>query len=254
MTITTPAQRRRPLLTDVVRSELRQAIEAGTFPLGTKLPNEDELCRRYGVSRATLREAVGGLVEDGLVTRRHGSGTYVTRRPVLGNSLDTNFSYTEYLASSGLRAGKELISLRNFPADDECAAALGVEPGTDLIEARRVRTADGRPAIYSIDSIPAALFDRPPRRAAFLGSLYQLLDDHGHAVDHADAVLAPALADRDTARLLNVAVSTPLQYIRQVDQDADGQALMFSREWHAPSVIELRVYRRGPGPMTSRSV
>lgn len=247
------SQRRRPLLTDVVRSELRQAILSGEFPLGSKLPNEDDLCVRFGVSRATLREAVRGLVEDGAVIRRHGSGTYVTHRPMLGNSLDTNFSYTEYLASSGLRAGKELLSLRTTPADDESAGALAVERGTDLIEARRVRTADGRPAIYSVDAIPTALFGREPRRSAFLGSLYQLLAEAGHPVDHAEAVLSPVLADRETARLLDVAQGTPLQYLQQVDLDVDGHPLMFSREWHAPSVIELRVYRRGPGPLASVS-
>lgn len=242
-----PATRQRPLLADVTRSEIRQAVQSGEFPLGSKLPNEQELCDRYGVSRSTIREAIRGLVEDGLVSRRHGSGTYVTHRPTLGNSLDANFSYTEYLAGSGVRAGKELLSLRDVSADAECAQALHVQMGVPLIEARRVRTADGRPAIYSIDSIPTALFDRPPLHSAFLGSLYRLLAESGHVVDHAEAVLTPVLADRELAKLLDVARGTPLQYLRQVDQDIDDNALMYSREWHAPSVIELRVYRRGPG-------
>ena len=85
----------------IVRSGLRREIIAGEFPPGSKLPNEEQLRDRFEVSRITLREAVRGLIEDGYVVRRHGSGTFVTHRPALRNWLDTNFSYTEYLESSG---------------------------------------------------------------------------------------------------------------------------------------------------------
>ncbi len=61
--------RNRPLLPDVVRSELRRAIIEGEFPPGSRLPNEEALCVRFGVSRITLREAVRGLIEDGYVIR-----------------------------------------------------------------------------------------------------------------------------------------------------------------------------------------
>ena len=63
---------------------------------------------RFAVSRATIREAVRGLVEEGYLSRRHGSGTYVTARPLLRNSLDRNFSYTSYLESTGVRAGRRI--------------------------------------------------------------------------------------------------------------------------------------------------
>src|SRR5512147_1194001 len=97
----TTANRKRPLLADVVRAELSRAIISGEFPLGSKLPNEEQLRERFDVSRITLREAVQGLIQDGYVVRRQGSGTYVTRRPSLQNSLDTNFSYSEFLERSG---------------------------------------------------------------------------------------------------------------------------------------------------------
>jgi DNA-binding GntR family transcriptional regulator len=67
---------------------------------------------------------------------------------------------------------------------------------------------------------------------------------------HAEAVVSPTVADRDLARLLDVMPGTPLQHLRQVDYDDAGQPVMLSREWHVPSVIELSVYRRGPGPVS----
>jgi len=253
MTLTTPRftvprTRKRPLLADLVRAELGRAIINGEFPLGSKLPNEDQLCERFEVSRITLREAVQGLIQDGYVVRRQGSGTYVTRRPSLQNSLDTNFSYTEYLKSTGIKTSKKLISAHTVPADDETAQALSVERNTPLFEVRRVRTADGRPAIYSIDYLPADIVDPTADAASLRGSLYKLLAAHGHVVDHGEAIIAPAVADEELAELLNLAKGTLLQHLEQVDYDAQGRPVLLSLEWHVPSVIELRVYRRGPGP------
>jgi DNA-binding GntR family transcriptional regulator len=245
--------RRRPLLADVVRADLAGAILNGEFPLGSKLPNEQQLCDRFDVSRITLREAVQGLIQDGYVIRRQGSGTYVTRRPSLKNSLDTNFSYTEYLENSGIRAGRKLIGAQRVAADQETAEALSVERETPLIEVRRVRTADGHPAIYSIDYLPADIVDLTRDRDALDGSLYRLLTRLSHPVDHGEAIVAPAIADAKLAKQLGVTKGTLLQHLKQVDFDTRERAVMLSLEWHVPSVIELRVYRRGPGPVASTS-
>jgi DNA-binding GntR family transcriptional regulator len=242
--------RTRPLLSDVVRSELRRAIIGGEFPPGAKLPNEESLRDRFSVSRITLREAVRGLIEDGYVVRRQGSGTYVTHGPALRNSLDTNFSYTEYLESTGIRTSKKILGARLVMADEDTANDLGVAPSTQLVEVRRVRTADKKPAIYSIDSLPMDIVNLSTDRELFKGSLYRLLAERGHTVDHARTILYPVIADAEVAKSLEIAVGTPLQHLRQVDFDMKGRPVMRSLEWHVPSVIELRVYRRGPGAVT----
>lgn len=237
----------RPLLADVVRDGLRRAIIAGEFPAGSQLPNEERLSERFAVSRATVREAVRGLVEDSYLDRRHGSGTFVTGRPLLRNSLDRNFSYTGYLESLGLRAGKQLLAAQVVPADETAADRLAVPVGTPLAELRRVRTADGTPAIYSIDRLPTDLIDVARDQEAMGGSLYELLAARGAPVVHGEAVVVPAAADHVIAAALRVPEGTLLQAIEQVDVSASGRRVLFSLEWHVPSVIELRVFRRGPG-------
>jgi DNA-binding GntR family transcriptional regulator len=241
--------RARPLLSDVVRSELRRAIISGEFSPGSKLPNEELLRERFAVSRITLREAVRGLIEDGYVVRRQGSGTYVTHRPTLRNSLDTNFSYTEYLESTGIRTNKRILSAGLVAADEETASDLGVAPGTELVEIRRVRTADRKPAIYSVDCLPPDIVDLAKDRKAFRGSLYRFLADSGHAIDHGKAIVIPVVADEELATILEIEGGTPLQHLKQIDFDMRGRAVMRSLEWFVPSIIELRVHRRGPGPI-----
>jgi len=244
-----PTTRNRPLLPDVIRSELRRAIVEGEFPPGSKLPNEDTLCSRFGVSRITLREAVRGLIEDGYVIRRQGAGTFVTQGPTLRNSLDTNFSYTEYLESIGVRASKEVLEARRIPASEAVAEDLNLAAGAEVVEVRRVRIADGKPAIYSIDSLPVDIVDAKKDAKAFSTSLYRLLAERGHVVDHARTVILPVIADIALGKLLQVEAGTPLQHLKQIDFDTGGRPVMRSLEWHVPSVIELRVYRRGPGPI-----
>jgi len=245
------AARRRPPLADAVRDDLRKLILTGAFPAGSRLPNEPDLCERYNVSRITLREAVQGLVQEGYLLRRQGSGTYVTRRPTLQNSLDQNFSYTDYLRHAGIRAGKKILSSKSVEADAETAEALSIEPGARVVEIRRLRTADGTPAVYSVDSIPADIVSVSADRSALRGSLYRLLAEKGHPVDHGEAVIAPAVADAELGQLLAVKRGELLQQLQQIDYDTGDRPVMFSHEWHVPSVFELRVYRRGPGPLAS---
>ena len=249
--MTIGSTRGRPLLADVVRRELTRLILGGEFPVGSKLPNEDRLCERFGVSRVTIREAVRGLIEDGLVVRRHGSGTYVTRRPLIRNSLDVNYSYTEHFQSSGFRPGRKLVGLRTRPATEEDAEALAVAVGTPVREIRRVRTADGRPAIFSIDRIPAALLTRRARpiglrRLPLPGAHRRRSPDlarRGHPPSR-------AVADKELARILDVSPGNadPAAPPGRLRRSPDSP-VMVSDEWHVTSIIELRVYRRGPGPV-----
>ncbi len=241
-----PLPRRRPLQADIVRDGLRRAILAGEFPTRSILPNEAQLGDRFTVSRATIREAVRGLVEEGYLVRRQGSGTYVTERPLLRNSLDVNFSYTAYLESLGIRATRLVLGISRRAAGQAVAEQLRLPVNEAVVEVRRVRTADDRPAIYSIDVLPQDVV-ADAGDEVFGGSLYAFLDRVGHRVAHGEAILAPAQADEGLARVLDVAPGTLLLHVEQVDVDVTGRRVMLSREWHVPSVIELRCFRRGPG-------
>ena len=106
-----------------VREEIATRIASGHIGPGTKLPPEPELAEEMGVSRATLREALRSLEEDGFVTRTRGAGTYATRRPRLRNNLDVNFGVTEAIRSSGMRPGTKHGSIHTQGATAEQAAS-----------------------------------------------------------------------------------------------------------------------------------
>jgi GntR family transcriptional regulator len=233
----------RPSRIDEVRQGLLADLIAGAEPVGSKLPNEQELAARFGVSRATVREAVGGLVEGGYLVRRHGSGTYVTSLPQRRHALDATLSYTEMIRQAGMSPKLRVLAVRLERADADDAAALGLEEGSELRVLERLRTADDRPVVFSIDRIPQQIVGDLADRD-FDRSLYDVLARVGAAVRTATAVLLPVTADTRLARLLDVRRGTALQRIDEVDFTADGTPVMLSSEWHVPGIFELRVNRR----------
>ena len=234
----------RKLAVDVVRDALRERITGGCAP-GDRMPPETELAREYGVSRLTLREAVRGLVEEGYLTRRQGDGTFVTQRPRLHNNLDVNFGVTQLVESMGMTPGSIRVDVREEPAGEEEAEALGLRPGATVVRVERVRTADGTPLVYSIEFLPAWLLPPPFSAERFQGSLYAELRAAGVVIHHAVSHLAAVAATRGQAGHLDVRTGTPLLLLTQVDYTEDDQACTYAREWYVSSRVDMRVYRRG---------
>ena len=140
----------RPRRAEATAATLRAEIAAGRYRPGERLPAEPDLAGQLGVSRPTLREAFRLLHEEGLVRREHGSGTYVRERPALRNNLERNFGVTSLIESFGLEPGIAERSVGEEPANEEIAAALGVEPGTLLLAVDQVDyTARDEPVLHS---------------------------------------------------------------------------------------------------------
>jgi GntR family transcriptional regulator len=234
---------RRPSLVEQVRRGLLDDLVAGRLAPGDKLPNENDLAERFSVSRATVREAVLGLMQAGHLSRRHGSGTYVTKAPRSRHALDTTVSYTAMIREAGYEPGFNVLTKEVRPATPHEREQLGLGDDEPVLELARVRYADGRPVIFSSDRVAAALVRAVPPEALD-GSFYAVLDSVGRSVERATAELLPVLADTKLSRLLEVRRGAPLLHIDQVDYDARGQAVMLSLEWHVADAFQLIVNRR----------
>lgn len=237
----------RPTLPDRVRDLLLADLFAGVYVAGDRLPNEDELGARFEVSRATIREAVRGLVEAGYLVRRHGTGTFVTANSRHRHTLNANMSYTAMIREAGLKPGRRLLRKLVRPATAEEAASLGIVPEAPLLLIERIRTGDDKPVVYSADRIPMGIVGDAAEAVGDV-SLYELLEDLGVPARSAFATLRPVVAGARLARLLEVRVGAPLQQIEQVDFDERARPVMLSSEWHVADVFELCVSRRNDAP------
>ena len=231
------------LLADRLRDELLEEMTSSQLPPGTKLPTEGELATRFGVSRATVREAVTSLVEAGYVTRRHGSGSYVAERRRMPHGLDSTLSYLAMSESAGAHAGMRVLEavLDQYSKLD---SQLQLRQGDTVLAVERVRTADDRPVIYSRDRIPARLLQADLDLQNLHPSLFGLLSSSGHAADHATATLRAVASTSRTAKVLGIRRGKPLLYVEEIDYDRDGTPVMLSREWHVSEAFDLRINRQ----------
>ncbi|MFZ1062931.1 MAG: GntR family transcriptional regulator [Acidimicrobiales bacterium] len=230
-------------LVDLVRRGLLKDLSAGKLRVGTKLVNEEGLASRFDVSRSTVREAVSALVSAGYLERRHGSGTYVVGLPGPRHALDATLSYTHMIAEAGMKPGLKVLDIQSRAPSEVEADELDLEPDETVRCLERIRTANAKAMIYSIDVVPERFVANVPDRS-FNRSLYDTLEKIGHPVQSANAVLVPVIAERPIAKLLQVKVGSALQQIIEVDYARGGEPIVYSREWHVPGVFELRVGRR----------
>ena len=234
---------KRPSLVDQVHDELMDDLLEGRLEPGAKLPNENELADRFAVSRATVRESVLRLLEAGYLSRRHGSGTFVTHAPRTRHALDTTVSYTAMIREAGHEPGENVVSQTVRAPTEVERSLLDLADGQSLIEVERVRLAGGRPVIYSRDRIPEPLLGAVAQ-TPLDSSLYDILYGAGHPVAAPAPSSCRCWPTSSSAACCRSSAGTPLLHIDQVDYDDDGLAVMLSDEWHVADAFELIVNRR----------
>jgi GntR family transcriptional regulator len=226
-----------------VRLGLLTDLTSGALPVGAKLVNEIELATRFTVSRLTVREAVSALVTAGYLERRHGSGTYVVGLPGPRHALDATLSYTRMIAQAGMKPGLQLLDVQTRAATRQETHDLDLKPHESVRQLERLRTADGRAVVYSVDIVPERFVANVADKR-FKRSLYDVLASIDEPVVSANAMLLPVIADGHLAALLDVKVGSALQRINEVDFNRGGHPIVLSTEWHVPGIFELRVNRR----------
>jgi GntR family transcriptional regulator len=147
------------------------------------------------------------------------------------------------IVAAGAQPGIKVLAVKVTDPEEAVSERLSMQTGAEVLRVKRVRTADGRPIVYSVDHIPWELFSDTDIHALD-PSLHTVLADHGCEVRRATARLVPVVASARLAKMLDVPRGTPLQHFDQTDFDGSGRAVMVSWEWHTSDVFELRVNRR----------
>jgi GntR family transcriptional regulator len=210
---------------------LAGAIAVGRLAPGDRLPTEHDLAAWLGVSRMTLRHALGELAQRGLVSRAVGrnGGTFVAE-PKLEQDLTILAGFSEQLRRHGMVAGARVLTAQQRPASPAAATALQLDEGDPVHEVRRIRLADGRPIALEHSIFPAAPF--PDLLQCELdGSLYELLEvKYGQRPHRAREILEPVTATAREARVLDVAEGAALMLVERTAYASSGQPLEFARD------------------------
>src|SRR5690606_22994277 len=127
-----------------VQSELRRAIEEGGWKPGYKLPSERELTERFNCARMTVRRALQELELQGLISKRHGSGSYVADLQPMSNLVSIKDIRSE-IAGRGHVHESELITRKVIRATASLAASIGLPRGSRVFKCELVHYENGTP-------------------------------------------------------------------------------------------------------------
>ena len=227
--------------------DLRDALEAGEWTPGDRLPPERELAERYGVSLITVRRALTDLARERRLERTQGRGTFVSKPPI-PLDLDTPSSFTEEIRRLGHAPATRIVTARTMAAEPAVADALEIAHGAHVVHLERLRMADGEPLLLEQVYLPEARF--PGLLAGDLehGSLYELLADrYGTNVVRAREALEPVAIPPREANLLGVEPGRPALLIEGLAFDDGGRpvelALTFVRSGRTRYSMERVVTR-----------
>jgi GntR family transcriptional regulator len=218
------------------------AIDRGELVVGDRLPREQDLAAAFGVSRMTLRQALGALATRGLLRRSPGrfGGTSIAE-PKVECDLTGLAGFTEQLRRAQLRAGACVVQAVTLPAVRAVATALELERVAEVHLVVRVRTARGVPSALERSYFPAELF-RDLLERPLTESLYALLSDsYGQRPTTATEVLEPVIARDDEATLLEVPPGSPLLLITRTAYAASGRPVEYARDLFRPDRVRVSV-------------
>jgi GntR family transcriptional regulator len=231
-----------------IKQDLSRRITAGELAPGSALPSEQDLCEAYGVSRPTVRQATQDLVNEHLLERRRGLGTFIAH-PRVRQELGGLRGFTEKMQLEGRVPGTKVLEHRVARADDldaETAAQLEVTGTANILRVVRVRLADGVPVMLETLSVPCERFpgiaDIDLARESFYSTLRTR---YGVVVSYLRETLEPVLLSKEEADALETKGREASISATLATYDHEGRAIEFTRSLvrRDASLYEIEVRR-----------
>jgi GntR family transcriptional regulator len=214
-----------------------------------RLPTEADIAEMFGVSRGTVRSAVGALATRGLVVRRQGMGTFLKRIPHLHNPINEAIDFCDLIARNGRKPGRRFLKTAFEMPDTHVAEELG-QPDQPALIRHTVFTADEDPVVYCINTFPLAIV--PPELAERIVAdpelsepLYVFLEaECGERLEYHRSTIWPALAADCNLLELVCHPLAPVIVIDETGYSAAGRPIVHSREVYPDAFMRFEMIRR----------
>lgn len=227
-----------------IANVLYAEIASGVLAPGAPIASEAELQERFQVSRVTLRQAVGILVDEGLVVRQQGKGTFVEAKP-LEFPLDTLQGTTQLATTLGRATNSRVLSMRTMTGTAELRRLLDVGAGEKIIRVCRVDSAPSGPLAFATIHLPAAVGQQLSRQEIASEALYPLLESKLAIVaTEANQTMRAGSASGTVAENLEVTVGAPILTVTRLTRDERGRPFEYSVIQFRAEAIQFSVLLR----------
>ncbi|WP_312695040.1 GntR family transcriptional regulator [Caproiciproducens sp.] len=191
--------------------DIKNKIDSGELKAGERLPTEQDYQKQYQVSRDTLRKALAKLEQDGYITRKAATGTYVKFKKA-DYGLSRMKSFSELMHNRGLTPSSEILSIEMLEdVDNDVTARLSLSPGEKAYKICRIRKANGEPMAYEIAYIPQKVCPDLHTHLLENTSLYDVYEHvYGLHLNHGEIQLEAELPSPYVQKVLKVKSNSPL--------------------------------------------
>lgn len=227
-----------------VASQIEDAINSGVLPVGAKLDNEVDLAARLGLSRPTIRQAIGSLVDKGLVVRKRGAGTQIAFHGVT-RSLQLSSLFDDLSEMDAVPETRVLVNeIVGVPS--EIASVLAISRQDQVLHLERVRYSRGEPIARMENYLPRELV-HPADGELEQQGLYQLLRVAGVRMHVAQQNIGARVATAQDAELLHEAEGAPLLTMKRTTYNQAGVVVEFGSHVYRASRYSFDLTLRGEG-------
>jgi GntR family transcriptional regulator len=225
----------------LISSAIQRRIEDGDYPVGMTIPTEEEFTQEFGVSRATVRQAVSELVQSGLVSRRRGAGTVVL--PAVNHRIGQRFrgSLADLMSETRRTGVRALVVARSTPLAPRIAELLQLDEPVGTV-VRRSRTLDGEPFAYTVNYLPDRYGELLDEDQLNSESLMALLEAAGVSLTGARQSIRPQLASLEVGKNIGLDVQgAPVLFVERVVWGIDEVPVEVAQTWYRGDVYEYTV-------------
>jgi GntR family transcriptional regulator len=211
---------------------LRGKIQRGEWQPGDLIPTESELIDSFQVSRNTVRQVLDMLVNEGLIYRQRGRGSFVSH-PTLEQSMMRIISFTEDMRQRGFIPGTKVLSAELPPVTEDIAKKLNLPTGEQLACLRRLRLADGEPMSIEESYLVHSYCPGVLQHDYAQQPLREILEkDYGIRITSAKQVIQAIPASEELASLLEINPANPLLFIARISYSPGKTPVEFLRIYY----------------------
>ncbi len=221
-----------------IHNDIKRSIESGKWSVGDRIPSERELAVEFNVSRMTLRQAIQTLVEEGILERFVGSGTFVANQKVQ-EKMSGVTGFTDVMLAQGKKPSSKTVSYHVMSPSLSEAEKLKLKDGDQVLRMERIRYGDGTPISFEVATIPATIVEGLSKPEV-TESLYRTLETKKNMIPgRAKQNVSASLASERIAEFLDIKRGDAILRLWQISYLQDGTPFEYVRTQYVGERFEF---------------